>query len=60
MYNGNIIILGGPGSGKGTLAKSIVEKYTYFTLITAGDILREEKNSDTELGAEKRKILILN
>ena len=57
MYNGNLIILGGPGSGKGTLAKSIVEKYTYFTLIVAGDILREEKNSDTELGAYLRETI---
>ena len=57
MYNGNIILLGGPGSGKGTLAKSIVDKYPYFTLITAGDILREEKNSDTELGAYLRETI---
>jgi len=49
MYKGNIILLGAPGSGKGTLAEAITENYNYLHIST-GDILRQEKNSDTELG----------
>lgn len=45
----NIILLGSPGAGKGTIAKRFAgsEKYT---LITTGDIFREERNSGSELG----------
>jgi adenylate kinase len=56
MYNGNIVLLGAPGSGKGTLAKQLSEKYGY-TLITTGDILREEKRSGSEIGKKINDIL---
>jgi adenylate kinase len=56
MYNGNIVLLGPPGSGKGTLGKQLAEKYGY-TLITTGDILREEKKSGSEIGREISDIL---
>ena len=56
MYNGNIVLLGAPGSGKGTLAKQLAEKYGY-TLITTGDILREEKKSGSEIGKKINDIL---
>jgi adenylate kinase len=56
MYNGNIILLGAPGCGKGTLAKQIVAEYGYITIST-GDILRETKNADTELGKLLRETL---
>ena len=56
MYNGNIILLGSPGSGKGTLGKQLAEKYGY-TLISTGDILREEKKSGSEIGKKINDIL---
>lgn len=56
MYKGNIILLGAPGSGKGTLAEAITENYNYLHIST-GDILRQEKNSDTELGKFLRTTL---
>jgi adenylate kinase len=56
MYNGNIVLLGAPGSGKGTLGKQLAEKYGY-TLISTGDILREEKRSGSEMGKKINDIL---
>lgn len=56
MYNGNIVLLGAPGSGKGTLGKQLAEKYGY-TLISTGDILREEKKSGSEIGKKINDIL---
>ncbi|XP_051169266.1 UMP-CMP kinase [Leptopilina boulardi] len=37
-----VFILGGPGAGKGTQCKYIVDKYGYVHL-SAGDLLREER-----------------
>ncbi|XP_058794749.1 UMP-CMP kinase [Phymastichus coffea] len=37
-----LFILGGPGAGKGTVCKQIVDKYGYVHL-SAGDLLREER-----------------
>lgn len=37
-----VFILGGPGAGKGTLCRYIVERYGYVHL-SAGDLLREER-----------------
>ena len=45
----NIVILGAPGSGKGTLSKSIIEKYGLHHIST-GDVLREEMENQTVLG----------
>lgn len=44
-----IFVLGGPGAGKGTQCSKIVEKYGYIHL-SAGDLLREERNSGSENG----------
>ena len=49
MYNGNIILLGAPGSGKGTLGSVLSEELSY-TIISTGDILRKEKESKSEIG----------
>ncbi|KAL1458525.1 hypothetical protein WDU94_008667 [Cyamophila willieti] len=51
-----IWLLGGPGSGKGTQAEKIVQKYGY-THISTGDLLREEVNSGSERGADLSKVM---
>jgi len=45
----NIIVLGAPGSGKGTMAK-ILSKQTNLPHISTGDILRETIAQGTEIG----------
>lgn len=39
-----IFVLGGPGAGKGTQCNMLVKKYPEFKHISAGDLLREERN----------------
>jgi adenylate kinase len=52
----NLVIVGPPGSGKGTICNKIINEYNY-KLISAGDLLREEKASGSELGKEIASII---
>jgi adenylate kinase len=45
----NIVILGYPGSGRGTQAKMIAKKFN-LVYISTGDILQEELNKKTDIG----------
>ena len=45
----NIILLGAPGAGKGTLASAISDKYV-LPHISTGDIFRENIKNQTEIG----------
>ncbi len=45
----NLILFGPPGSGKGTQAKKIAEKYDVLHIST-GDLFREEIGNKSELG----------
>ena len=44
----NIIFIAPPGAGKGTQAKMVSEKYG-IPHISTGDLLRDERNSGSEL-----------
>jgi adenylate kinase len=50
-YGMDIILLGPPGSGKGTQAKMVADKY-HVKHISTGDILRENVRNGTPLGKE--------
>lgn len=45
----NIVLFGGPGSGKGTQSEKIIEKYGLHHIST-GDVLRKQIKEGTELG----------
>lgn len=51
-----IIILGPPGSGKGTVAEKL-EKNLKFLHVSAGELLREEVAKGTSIGKEVKKYL---
>ena len=52
----NIILLGPPGSGKGTQSYKLVEKYA-LSHISTGDILRSQIADNTSLGIEAKKYM---
>lgn len=52
----NLILFGPPGSGKGTQALRLVERYQ-LCHISSGDLLREERANNTPLGQEAQKYM---
>lgn len=52
----NIVLLGPPGSGKGTQAKILISNRSMVQLST-GDMLREARRSGTEVGSKVARIM---
>jgi adenylate kinase len=52
----NIILFGPPGSGKGTQAAKLVEKYQILHIST-GDLFRSEMKNETELGLRAKSYI---
>ncbi|MCK5816619.1 MAG: adenylate kinase [Candidatus Marinimicrobia bacterium] len=51
-----LVLLGGPGSGKGTQADVLKEKYNVVKLST-GDLLRGEIRNDSDLGKQAKAFM---
>lgn len=52
----NLVMLGPPGSGKGTQAKFLSERY-HIPHVSTGDMLREEVRNETSLGLKAKEIM---
>ncbi|MDQ1316781.1 MAG: adenylate kinase, partial [Candidatus Poribacteria bacterium] len=51
-----IVLLGGPGAGKGTQAQKLAEEYSLAHIAT-GDILRQSIKDGTELGLKAKSYM---
>lgn len=51
-----LILLGGPGAGKGTQAAFIAERFS-IPQISTGDMLRAAVDADTDLGREAKAVM---
>lgn len=52
----NLIFLGPPGAGKGTVAQAVMSEYT-LVQISTGDLVRAEIASGSKLGAELAEVI---
>ncbi|MCH5226614.1 MAG: adenylate kinase [Muribaculaceae bacterium] len=52
----NIVLFGGPGSGKGTQSEKLIEKYGLHHIST-GEVLRKHIKEETELGKIAKKYI---
>ena len=52
----NVVLLGGPGAGKGTQAEKLLENWDMQHLAT-GDILRDEVDKGTDLGKKAKEYM---
>src|ERR1017187_6894323 len=52
----NIVLFAPRGAGKGTQSEKLIHKYG-LTHISTGDLLRAEKENNTELGLEAKKFI---
>jgi adenylate kinase len=49
----NIVLLGCPGAGKGTLAKQLQKEHSFY-ILSPGDLYRKEANLKTEFGLKAK------
>lgn len=52
----NIVLLGGPGAGKGTQSEFLIDKY-HMIHISTGDLLREAVSNGTEFGLAAKSFM---
>lgn len=52
----NIVLFGGPGSGKGTQSEKLIKKYGLHHIST-GEVLRHHIKNETELGKTAKKYI---
>lgn len=53
----NLVIMGGPGCGKGTICRAIVEKFGVVH-VSVGDILRKRQNDGSDIGEQVQLLCI--